>query len=167
MCPCNNTDLTHLFLEDEITNIDAVTHTIPTLWAATCRREEYRTAYAKLWNAANIDMILCPVGPSAAPKLETAKYWGYTSQWNLLNYPALIFPVSQVSIEKDKVEEKYEPRNEKDKENWALWEKFGAEGYVDAPVSLQLVGSRFKEEEVFEAMEIIVRETGVGDVKFV
>jgi len=48
-----------------------------------------------------------------------------------------------------------------------LWEKFGAAGYVDAPISLQIVGSRFKEEEVFEAMEIIVKETGVGDMKFV
>lgn len=63
--------------------------------------------------------------------------------------------------------EKYEPRNEKDRENWALWEKFGAEGYVGAPVSLQIVGSRFRDEEIFQAMEIIVKETDVGDVKFV
>lgn len=63
--------------------------------------------------------------------------------------------------------EGYEGRNERDRENWKLWEKYGAEGYVDAPVSLQVIGRRFKEEEVFEAMEVIVRETGLSDVGFV
>jgi len=143
------------------------THTISSVWKATVRREEYRIAYAKLWNDADIDAIICPVGPGVAPKHNTGKWWGYTSQWNLLDYPGLIFPVSQVSVEKDKTDEKHEPRNERDKENWELWEKYGAEGYVDAPISLQLVGRKFKEEELFEAMETIVKETGVGDVKFV
>lgn len=41
-----------------------------------------------------VDVILCPVGPGAAPPVDNAKYWGYTSQWNLLDYPSLVFPVS-------------------------------------------------------------------------
>jgi Asp-tRNA(Asn)/Glu-tRNA(Gln) amidotransferase A subunit family amidase len=89
-----------------------------------------------------VDVILSPVGPGAAPKIDTAKWWGYTSQWNLLDYPALVFPVDKVDVEKDGGKEAYEPRNEKDKFNWDLWEKYGAEGYKDAPVSLQLVGRR-------------------------
>lgn len=89
-----------------------------------------------------VDVILCPAGPGVAPKLDTAKWWGYTSQWNLLDYPAIVFPVDMVDVEKDDVKEAYEPRNEKDKYNWDLWEKFGTEGYKDAPISLQLVARR-------------------------
>lgn len=133
-------------------------HTVASLWAATCRREQYRFEYAALWNStatstsANgvpegmVDVILCPVGPSAAPKIETAKWWGYTSQWNLLDYPAIVFPVDKVDVEKDSEKVEYEPRNEKDKYNWDLWEQYGAEGYKDAPISLQFVGRRYVHE---------------------
>jgi len=118
------------------------------------KRDLYRSEYAKLWNSTAtavgpngelegmVDVILSPVGPGAAPKIDTAKWWGYTSQWNLLDYPALVFPVDQVDVAKDGAKVVYEPRNDKDKFNWDLWEKYGAEGYKDAPVSLQLVGRR-------------------------
>jgi Asp-tRNA(Asn)/Glu-tRNA(Gln) amidotransferase A subunit family amidase len=116
------------------------------------RRDAYRTEYAELWNStatttgANgelegmVDVILSPVGPGVAPKLDKSKWWGYTSQWNLLNYPALVFPVDKIDVAKDGVRESHSPRNETDKENWELWEEHGAEGYKDAPISLQLVG---------------------------
>lgn len=129
-------------------------HTIESVWGATIKRENYRTEYAELWNKTAtsigphgepegmVDIILCPVGPGSAPKLDTAKWWGYTSQWNLLDYPALIFPADKVDVAKDGGKVVYTPRNEKDKFNWDLWEKFGAEGYKDAPISLQCVGRR-------------------------
>lgn len=68
------------------------------VWHWTAERERYRADYAKLWTRMGgsddpVDVILCPVGPGAAPPLETAKYWSYTSQWNLLDYPAAVFPV--------------------------------------------------------------------------
>lgn len=135
-------------------NSHVQSHTIHSMWEACVKRDRYRTEYASLWNStANsvsptgelegmVDVILCPAGPGAAPKIDTAKWWGYTSQWNLLDYPALIFPVDKVDVVKDGEKVVYEPRNEKDKFNWELWEKYGAEGWKDAPVSLQLVGRR-------------------------
>ena len=145
-------------LSDHILNNPQVKlHTIPSLWTAINRRDAYKKAYAARWNQTAtskgvngklegmVDVILCPAGPGAAPKLGTAKWWGYTSQWNLLDYPAVVFPVDRVDVEQDAatgVGEKYEGRNERDKENWDLWQEYGAEGYKDAPVSLQLVGRR-------------------------
>lgn len=130
-------------------------HSIASYWQAIGKRQAYRSAYASLWNATStstgpngelegmVDVILSPVGPSAAPKLGTAKWWGYTSQWNLLDYPAVVFPVSKVDVGLDGGEvEVYEGRNARDKENWTFWKDEGAEGYRDAPVSLQLVGRR-------------------------
>lgn len=107
-----------------------------------------------------VDVILCPVSPGAATKLDTAKYWGYTTQWNVLDYPAISFPVSAV-LESDGAGIKYEPRNEKDAFNWGLWEKYGAAGYADAPINLQLVGRRYHDEKLLWALEEIIRETGL------
>jgi amidase len=80
-------------------------HTIAELWEWTSKRDKYRQEYAELWNSTGtgkdefgsptgmVDVILCPVGPGAAPPLNSARYWGYTSQWNILDYPGLVFPV--------------------------------------------------------------------------
>ncbi|KAK6581183.1 hypothetical protein PZA11_006671 [Diplocarpon coronariae] len=168
--------LTRYIISD---NPHRVSHTIPSLWSSVQRREKYRNEYAALWNKTAtslgpngdlqgmVDVILCPVGPSSAPKIDTARWWGYTSQWNLLDYPALVFPVDQVDTEKDGERTEYEPRNEKDRYNWHLWEKYGAEGYKDAPVSLQLVGRRYEDEKVVQALEILKKEVGLPFVEYI
>lgn len=109
-------------------------HTIEELWFWQAKREAYRTEYARRWNETGskntltaelegmVDVILCPAGPSAAPLLNTAKWWGYTSQWNLLDYPALVFPVTKVDSSKDLADLSYTPRNERDRYNWELCE---------------------------------------------
>lgn len=111
-------------------------HDIDALWEWTQKREMYRRAYAKVWNetatgiARNgdlegvVDVVLCPVGPGAAPPLDHARYWGYTAQWNLLDYPALVFPVTKVDQKLDAVESDYKPMNEKDEYNYKLCELF-------------------------------------------
>ena len=147
-------------------------------------REVYRAEYAKVWNdtatskdeksgdlKGMVDVILCPVGPGVAPKHGTAKYWGYTSVWNLLDYPAVVFPVQIVNKEIDLVEKDYKPMNAIDRENWELCE-FGAlhvrdgaealttiiddpEIFDGLPVSLQLVGRRFEDEKVLAILDFI------------
>ena len=99
---------------------------IEDVWYWTGKREEYRSAYAKIWNETAgednkpVDVILCPVGPGAAPPLNQAKYWAYTSQWNLLDYPALVFPVSKVDPQVDMVDNNYKPMNAQDDFNHRL-----------------------------------------------
>lgn len=110
---------------------------IEEVWYWTTRREQYRCKYAEVWNKTAtgtgpngelegmIDVILAPVGPGAAPPLDHAKYWGYTSQWNLLDYPALVFPVTKVIPDVDKIEEGYVPLNKQDQFNYDLCESGG------------------------------------------
>lgn len=129
--------------------------TIPKLWKAVAARDEYRTKYAQLWNETAetsadgrpLDVILCPAGPGVAPKHDTSRYWGYTSQWNLLDYPAIIFPTHDAVGAPDRevpyaYPDGYQPLSDSDKYSYDLWQKYGAEGYKDAPVSLQLVARR-------------------------
>ena len=95
-------------------------------------REAYRKEYAKVWTdtatgidatggkTGMVDVILCPVGPGVAPKHNTAKYWGYTSQWNLLDYPAVTFPVSEVDMKADTPKGSFNPMTDVDEEHWKL-----------------------------------------------
>jgi hypothetical protein len=69
--------------------------------------------------------LLSPVGPTPAPKLETSKYWNYTSYWNLANYPAGVFPtrlfVGEETVKKLSMrveEQEYTARNKH--EQWIV-----------------------------------------------
>ncbi|KAK6538563.1 hypothetical protein TWF694_010142 [Orbilia ellipsospora] len=138
-------------------------HTVQDLWNLTRKRDDFRKEYLARWLNAGIDVLLCPVGPGVAPRLGTARYWGYTSLWNLLDYPAAVFPVSQVGSA-DKVEWEYAKKsvtNEKDVANIKLWDP---EYFTEAPISLQLVGRRFDDEKILEALTII---QGQLDLPFV
>ena len=55
-----------------------------------------------------------------APPLDCSRYWSYTSQWNLLDYPALVFPVSEVDPDVDVRDKGYTPTNEHDQYNYNL-----------------------------------------------
>ncbi|CAK4029048.1 related to vitamin D3 hydroxylase-associated [Lecanosticta acicola] len=151
--------------------------TVPETWEMTGERDAYREAYARYWNSINtglpgpdsgvplavdaaaavsdkmVDVILTPVGPGCAPLLDTARYWNYASQWNLLDYPALVFPTGLYCGPEDGAEREYTPRNERDAYNYNLYEP---EKYRDAPISLQLVGRRYEDEKLIEALEMIL-----------
>jgi amidase len=151
------------------------------LWYWEEEREAYRKEYAKVWNdtatgrdntgqlMGAVDAIICPVGPGVAPRHNTAKYWCYTSQWNLLDYPALVFPVTRVDPGQD-VNDGHEPMNDLDRENWDLcecieielqenwtdrWRTDDPQVFSGLPVCLQLVCRRFEDEKVVEILKFI------------
>ncbi|KAF2174923.1 amidase [Zopfia rhizophila CBS 207.26] len=133
-------------------------------------RESYRKEYAKVWNSTGsgfdengdlidvVDAILCPVGPGVAPKHNTAKYWFYTSQWNLLDYPAVSFPVMRVDKEVDVKPKRFKPMSGLDEENWNLYDP---ETFHGLPISLQLVCRRFEDEKVLGILEYMTELTGL------
>ncbi|KAI5861571.1 amidase [Durotheca rogersii] len=153
--------------------------TIETLWDAVVAREEYRNKYAQLWNetAAGradgrpLDVILCPATPSVAPKLDTSRYWGYTAQWNLLDYPGIIFPTADFvgaggpdAAAREApyaYPDGYEPLSPSDAYFRDQWAEHGVEGYVGAPISLQLVARRYDDEKLFKAVQILLETAGL------
>lgn len=99
-------------------------------------REVYRKEYSYAWNATAtgqnkdtgaleglMDVILCPAGLGVAPSHNTTKYWGYTSYWNLLDYPAVVFPVTKANKDVDRPDT-YTPMSGADSDHWALCEYF-------------------------------------------
>ncbi|KAK9773857.1 putative Amidase signature domain-containing protein [Seiridium cardinale] len=133
------------------------------LFQLCARRDEYRSRYARHWNKTGeldgreVDVILCPPSFGAATPHDQSRYWGYTSQWNLLDYPGAVFPVSTVDQEKDKRDDGYVPKNEQDQ---MCYELYSPERFKDAPISLQIVGRRYHEEKVIAALAEIERALG-------
>ncbi|THD00157.1 hypothetical protein EYZ11_000348 [Aspergillus tanneri] len=123
------------------------------VWDWTMKREVFRYSYLQ-----EMDVILCPAYPTPAPLLDTSRYWGYTSVWNLLNYPAIVFPVTRVDVEKDAKDLTYTPRNEFD--SWCHTH-YDPKKQKDAPVSLQLVAKKFEDEKVVQALKEIKEQIGL------
>lgn len=116
------------------------------------QREVYKKQYLKLLNQAGVDFILCPTTVGAAMPVQKSKYWHYTAQWNLLDYPAIAFPAGQVDLAKDQVDKDYKPTSELDQYFYDLYKP---EDFEKAPVGLQLVGRTYHDEEVASAMEVV------------
>jgi len=98
-----------------------------------------------------VDVILSPVGPSPAPPHETAKYWNYTSFWNLANYPAGVFPTGLFVTEQDV--ETYTPRNEQEKQ---VRDTYDPKVSIGAPLCLQVIGYLGYDEEAMAALKLVV-----------
>jgi amidase len=130
--------------------------------ALKVKRDKYRLRYSQLWLSTGAsdfhpaDAILCPTGPGAPPH-GNGKYWNYTSQWNLLEYPGAVFPTTFVDQKLDVKDTSYVPKNGQDRSNYELYEP---EKYVDAPVGLQIVTRKFEDEKCMKVLEVVEKAMG-------
>lgn len=134
------------------------------LQEAVAARDRYRQEYTEHWNKTAtqfdkygtpmnaIDVLICPVAPCTAPQHNSSTYWNYTSQWNLLDYPALAFPILTVDSEEDVKDTEYVPRNPEDEANHEIYDP---DLYDGVPVSLQLVARRHEDEKLLQAYEFL------------
>ncbi|KZT74233.1 amidase [Daedalea quercina L-15889] len=129
-------------------------HTVNELWELCARRDKYRAAYLHHWNSFNIDVLLCPVGPGPAPRHDTAKYWGYTAQWNLLDYPAAVFPTGMRATGAEPVDEDFAAFGEDDQINH---DAYKPEYFKGVPLCLQMVSRRWNDELVMDAVSRVDR----------
>ncbi|KAJ6156723.1 hypothetical protein N7497_005608 [Penicillium chrysogenum] len=129
------------------------------VWDWTGKREMFRYAYLQVEQccARNGCYTMSRI-PTPAPLHDTSRYWGYTSLFNLLDYSALVFPVTKVDPERDAKDTTYTPKNEFD--SWA-YENYDPVKQKDAPVSLQLVAKRLEEEKLLQAFREIQEKIGL------
>lgn len=127
--------------------------TIHEQWHWNLEKQKYRKEYLKHWSKFGADAIIAPVYPGPAVKHRTAKYWGYTCQWNLLDYPAIVFPVTKVDPNLDVPDTKYVPINELDE--YVHQQYDSPASFENAPVNLCAVGLRNTEEKLISVAKII------------
>jgi amidase len=121
----------------------------------TFTRETLRQEYLELFNKRGVDFVIAPTYAGVAPKPATVQYWGYTSLWNILDYTCVTFPSGIIADESlDRVDEEYEPRNEYESYEYALYDAAKSDGL---PVGLTLAGRRYTEEEALKASKVIAK----------
>jgi len=131
------------------------------LWQFQKRRRELRQEYLQIWEADSVsltgtgrpvDAIISPMAPYTAPPHGLNKTASYTMSWNLLDYPALVIPVSKV----DQALDVQQPRHEfYTKEDQANYEGYNPATYENAPISIQVVARTMEEEAVIAMSEVV------------
>ncbi|KAH8120024.1 amidase [Phellopilus nigrolimitatus] len=126
------------------------------------QREAFRQKLLDHWNNTRkqtgtdtpIDAIITPVAPTLAPRHETTQWWGYTSYWNLADYPAVVFPVGRYGNVWGGKGQAFTTAS-----------YFGSDGHFreqwdptlreSIPVCLQLIGRRLNEEKVLGVLNVV------------
>ncbi|KAM6501200.1 general amidase [Amanita muscaria] len=131
------------------------------LWQVHKERRQLRAEYLEHWQATvskagtgrPVDVIIAPVAPYAAPPHGQNKAaTTYTAVWNSLDYPAFVLPVTRVSPELDP---KLPPPvfySDRDKQ---LYDFYEPDIFMNAPVSIQMVGRTQEDEAVIGIAELV------------
>ncbi|CAE6499414.1 unnamed protein product [Rhizoctonia solani] len=139
-------------------------YTVDQTWALNVAREQFRARGLQHWNSSAarseqgraFDAVLCPVAPTLAPPHDTTRWWGYSSYWNLLDLPAVVFPSGKPldATAWDSSREAALPAARNPVEEFVR-NQWKPETYHGAPVALQLVGRRLHEEKVLAILNVI------------
>ncbi|KDQ63118.1 hypothetical protein JAAARDRAFT_29117 [Jaapia argillacea MUCL 33604] len=142
-------------------------YTVRETFKLNLEREAFRIKVANHWNDTRsrtttgrpVDAILSPVAATLAPPHDTTRWWGYTSYWNLVDYPAAVFPVGHHSARRYAVPDLIPdftpvvtPRNEVEEFISRQWDP---QKYDNVPVALQLIGRRLNEEKVLGMLNVV------------
>ncbi|KAI0652389.1 general amidase GmdA [Trametes meyenii] len=135
-------------------------YTVAEVFKLNLEREAFRAKVLAHWNAhqahtpsgRHVDAVLSPVAPTLAPRHDMTRWWGYTSYWNLMDYPGVVFPTGRFRAEgcedpplPDGAVYVGDPRSEAER---VIREEWDPARYDNIPVSLQLVGRRLNEERL-------------------
>ncbi|GME84525.1 unnamed protein product [Ambrosiozyma monospora] len=103
-------------------------------------------------NGKVIDAFILPVAPYPAPPHNKAGWFGYTTAFNVLGWPAGVLPVTYADKNVDIVEKNYEPRNPFDKQIYDNYDPVESDG---CPVSIQVSAKRFEEEKIVAVLKVL------------
>ena len=116
-------------------------------------RDDFRREMAAHWNEQDVDLVLMPVFVGPAPAHDTGIYKGYTSVWNLVDYPAVAIPTPLVAHAKGV--EKYADQQDIGKEDQYVRRAFDSTSFEGAPLGLQLVARRHHDSFLFGALKLL------------
>lgn len=127
--------------------------TIPETWAVQSERWAWGAHICEKWqsmtgpNGRVMDAIISPAAPHAgAPHTKFGPYVGYTGVWNIIDFPGLVLPVTQVDAKLDaKPTPLPTPHSDMDRD---VWETYDAQTSHGLPANIQIVGRRLEEEKL-------------------
>jgi amidase len=125
------------------------------------RRATLRKEYLDYWQSTEsststgrpVDAIISPVAPFPPPPHGKNSSAEYTCIWNALDYPACVFPVTEVDPVLDQPKPAHQFLSKADQRVYELYDS--PETFKKAPVGLQLVGQCQEDEAVIAMTEIV------------
>ncbi|CAE7223598.1 unnamed protein product [Rhizoctonia solani] len=139
-------------------------YTLAESWEMNAKRDEFRARALKHWNETErrtksgrpVDAVLCPASATLAPPHWTMRWFGYTAYWNLVDFPAAVFPsggpFDAGRWKSERRPDRTPPRNSIEEFVENQWDP---DTYDGAPVALQLVGRRWQEEKLLADLKIV------------
>ncbi|GAA6001147.1 uncharacterized protein JCM10292_006399 [Rhodotorula paludigena] len=131
-------------------------------WQLNRTKEHYQQLFLERWLATSalsaagrpIDALLLPTTAMTACRPGEMRWGGYGAIASLLDLPAIAVPFGSVEPEKDRVRgEEYEALSENDAEIQSFYDPQATAGM---PTSLQLIGRRWKDEELLAVSKRVV-----------
>ncbi|CAE6480263.1 unnamed protein product [Rhizoctonia solani] len=152
--------------------------TLAESWEMNTKRDEFRARALKHWSETAlrtksgrpVDVVLCPASATLAPPHWTMRWFGYTAYWNLLDYPAAVFPLGKFDASQWKSYDRPARSNPRNSVEDFVANQWDPDTYDGAPIALQLVGRRWQEEKLLADLRIVDEvvkpkvDTGIRDV---
>lgn len=118
--------------------------TIHELWKYQNDKNAYRAKYLKMFVDSGVDAILTPIAAACSYPHDFYPWWGYSAQWNFLDYPCSIVPAGKVDKNIDTKPTDFKPFSDRDQ---TTFEVYDPELYDGQPIALQIVCKPFEEEK--------------------
>ena len=88
------------------------------------------------------------------------RWWGYSSYWNVCDYPGVVFPRGRfhtATFEQAAVHDSFPPHQPRNPTEAFVHEQWSPLTYENAPISLQLIGTRLNEERLLKILSVVER----------
>lgn len=115
-------------------------------------RDRFRIAFAKAWEEQDVDVVIGPafVGPASAH--DTAFYWTYTSLYNFVDYPGVVFPTPVKAEAGEVYAQDYAPLSDACAHVKQLYQE---SNFENAPINLQINARKYHDNELFGALAVL------------
>ncbi|SPO20568.1 probable AMD2 - amidase [Ustilago trichophora] len=125
--------------------------TVKELWTVQAARTGWAAEMLERMRAITggkpFDALVSPVAAEVSTRHDAYHHIFYTGVWNLMDMPAVVFPLQGVSVDKvlDQKDEGFKPKQGGEEEK--VWAQYDAADAHGLPVCLQVVGHRLREEK--------------------
>jgi len=134
---------------------DAVPHGMQTaseVSAMRGERDQFRIAFAQSWHAQDVDVVLGPAFVGAASAHDTAFYWTYTSLYNFVDYPGVVFPTPVKAEANEVYAADYKPLSDACAH---VKELYAQADFTNAPIDLQINAYKYADNDLFGALAVL------------
>jgi len=113
-------------------------------------KEQTKLYFHNLMQDEGLDFIISPTSPNVAEVPKNLIHWFYSSMFNLIDFPNIIF---KTGLTYD-VELDLEGPS-------SIIQDFNPKDYKNAPINLQLTGKRFDDEKLVEGVKLLDKVLGL------